>query len=245
MTKELNRQQQILAEITKELIISEEDLMGFGLHLGFTYWAIQQTRTNHSQSVEGAALHLACLWWENRLITEEEKVADLLEAVRAIGKVRLVGWVDEKLKRGIEEASVNVVGDRNQIEGMSEGIEQVQGASMNIAGGRDQVEGASVNVARGRDQVEGASVNAAGGRDQVEGASVNVAGGRDQVEGASMNVAGGRDQVEGASVNVAGGRDQGETEGASVMVVDEIEERHQAIVPVRERFMGSVNPTDV
>ena len=177
--------------------------MGFGLQLGFTYGAIQQTRTNHSQSVEGAALQLACLWWEDGMTTEEEKVADLLEAVRAIGKVRLVGWVDEKLKRGIGETSVNVVGDRNQIEGVAEGIEQVQGASVNIAGGRDQVEGASVNVA--------------GGRDQVEGAFVNVAGGRDQVE----------------------------IEGASVMVVDETEERHQAIVPVRERFVGSANPTDV
>ena len=205
LTKELSRKQQILAEITKELIINEEDLVGFGLQLDFTYGMIQQTRTNHSRSVEGAALHLACLWWEDEMFTEEEKVAILLEAVRAIGKIRLVGWVEEKL----EGAFLNMV----------EGIEEVEGDAVNVAGGRD-------------DQVEGGYVNVVGGIDQAEGSSVNVSGGTDQVEGASVNVSGGRDQVEGTSVNVAGRIDQ--VEGATVMTVD-------ANNMVRKRFVGCQN----
>ena len=174
LTKELSRQQQILAEITKELIINEEDLVGFGLQLDFTYGMIQQTRTNHSCSVEGAALHLACLWWEDEMFTEEEKVAILLEAVRAIGKIRLVGWVEEK----IEGSILNMV----------EGIDHVEGASVDVGGGRTQVEGAAVNVVGGRHQVEGAAVNVAEEIDHVEGAAVNAAGGTDHVEGGNVMI---------------------------------------------------------
>ena len=190
LTKDLSRQQQILEEITKELVIFEEDLTGFGLHLGFTHEMIQQTRTNHPGSVEGAALHLTCLWWSDGMATREEKVPTFLEAVRAIGRIRQVGWVEEKLKRGIEGSTVDVVG----------------------------------------------------GIDQVEGDSVNVVGGIDQEEGTSVNVVGGTDQEEGTSVNVVGGRDQ--IEGPSVMVVDQVEEMRDAIVPVRERFVGGATPTD-
>ena len=228
LTKELSRQQEILAEITRELITADDELMRFGLHLNFTYDMIQQTRTNHPQSVEGAALHLACLWWEDGMTTRDEKVPTLLEAVRAIGKVRQVGWVEKKLMRGIEDASLNVEGGE---------IDQarIEGASVNVAGGIDQVE------------IEGTTVNVSGGIDQGEGATVNVADGIDQgeIEGASVNVAGRIDQGEGATVNVEDRIHQEEIEGTSVMVVDETEERHQAIVPVRERFVGSENPTDV
>ena len=243
LTQELSRQQEILAEITRELITADDELMRFGLHLNFTYDMIQQTRTNHPQSVEGAALHLACLWWEDGMTTRDEKVPTLLEAVRAIGKFRQVGWVEKKLIRGIEVASVNVVGGIDQVE--------IEGTTVNVVGGIEQQEGATVNVAGGIDQVEidGATVNVVGGLEQQEGATVNVADGIDQVEieGVTVDVAGRIDQgeIEGASVNVVGRIDQGEIEGASVMVVDETEERHQAIVPVRERFVGSENPTDV
>ena len=183
LTQELSRQQGILAEITREIITTGDELTRFGIHLGFTYDMIQQTRTNHPGSVEGAALHLACLWWEDGIPTREEKVPTLLEAVRSIGKIRLVSWVEKQLMRVIE------------------------GVSVNVAGVIDQGE--------------------------IEGATVNVADGIDQAE------------IEGVTVDVAGRIDQGEIEGASVMVVDETEERHQAIVPVRERFVGSENPTDV
>ena len=107
---------------------------------------IKQTKTNHPGSVEGAALHLACLWWEDGMTTEEQKVPILLEAVRAIGKVRLMTWVEEKLKGGI-----------NRVDG-------------------------AFTIEMGRIEC---------------------------------------------------------LEGASVMVVDEAEERREAIVPVRERFVGS------
>ena len=86
------------------------------------------------------------------MTTTEEKVPTLLEAVRAIGKIRLVGWVEEKLKRGIK------------------------GFTVDIAGGRDQVEGTFLNAVGGIEEVEGAAVNVSGGIERVEGASVNVAG---------------------------------------------------------------------
>ena len=146
LTQELSRQQEMLADITNELITTDDKLTKFGLHLGFTYDMIQQTKTNHPGSVEGAALHLACLWWEDGMTTEEEKVPISLEAVRAIGKVRLVTWVEEKLKGGIN-------------------------------------------------RVDGAFAIGMGGIERLE--------------------------------------------GASVMVVDEAEERNEAIVPVRERLFGS------
>ena len=125
LTKELSRQHEILADITNELITTDDELTRFGIQLGFTYDMIQQTRTNHLRSVEGAALHLACLWWEHGMTTRHEKVPTLLEAVRAIGKIRLVGWVEEKL----------------------------EGAFVNMVEGREQAEGTSVNLARGRHQV--------------------------------------------------------------------------------------------
>ena len=146
LTQELSRQQEILTDITNELTTTDDELTKFGLHLGFTYDMIQQTKTNHPGSVEGAALHLACLWWEDGMTTEEVKVPILLEAVRAIGEVRLVTWVHEKLRGRIN-------------------------------------------------RVDGAFAIGMGGIERLE--------------------------------------------GASVMVVDEAEERNEAIVPVRERLVGS------
>ena len=125
--------------------------------------------------------------------TRDEKVPTLLEVVKAIGKIRLVSWVEEKLKREMGYSTVNMVGERHH----------------------------------------------------VEGASVNVVGMIDQEEGASMNIMGGIDEEEGDSVNVAGSRDQVEIEVPSVMIVDQTEEMRDVTVPVRERFVGSTNPTYV
>ena len=187
MKKELNRQQQILAEITKELIISEEDLMGFGLNLGFMYGRILQTRTNHPRCVEGAALHLACMWWEGGMTTGDEKVAVLLEAVERIGKNRLATWVEEKLKKGIED--------------VAGGIDEKEGPTVNMLGGIDGEEGVNVNVSGWIDGEEGATVNVSGGIDGEEGATVNVFGKIEQVEDPSMNVVGYIEQKDGVSKN--------------------------------------------
>ena len=57
------------------------------------------------------------------MTTEEEKAPIVLETVRAIGKVRLVTWVHEKLRGGINRI------DGTCTIGMG-GIERLEGASV-------------------------------------------------------------------------------------------------------------------
>ena len=61
----LNKEQSVLKKFTDQLITSDDDLVTFGLHLGYTFETVKQTKTNHPKSVEGAALDLVCLWWDH------------------------------------------------------------------------------------------------------------------------------------------------------------------------------------
>ena len=58
---------------------------------------VTQARTNHPHSVEGAALHLACQWWESDTDTYSQKAQVILQTVRSLGKHSLEGRVNEML----------------------------------------------------------------------------------------------------------------------------------------------------
>ena len=91
--RELNRDHVMLKSVTEELITSHDDLVTFGLHLGFTCDKIEQMRTNHPCSVEGAALHLAYLWWNQEKASSVNKAKVLLQSVDPLKKP----WLTNRL----------------------------------------------------------------------------------------------------------------------------------------------------
>ena len=60
LDSETNKTHIMLRKVTRILVSTDDDLMDFGLHLGFTYEMIIQKRTNNPHSVEGAAMDMAC-----------------------------------------------------------------------------------------------------------------------------------------------------------------------------------------
>ena len=76
--------------------------------MDFHYEAITQARTNHPDSVEGAALGLVCRWWDQEPETIQNKTADIIKVVKEMGKDRLVSWIEEKLLGRIDEDEVEV-----------------------------------------------------------------------------------------------------------------------------------------
>ena len=75
---EANKEQSILKRVTQVLISTDDDLMEFGLHLGFTYEMVVQRRTNNTRNVESAAMDLACHWWSYSTDTVVQKKKQLL-----------------------------------------------------------------------------------------------------------------------------------------------------------------------
>ena len=97
MRQKLNKEQSALKKFTDELITSHDDLVTFGLHLGFTCETIKQTRTNHPHSVEGAALYLVCRWWDQNPATKEQKAEILIESLQTLRKTAMVPWARKTL----------------------------------------------------------------------------------------------------------------------------------------------------
>ena len=73
--------------------------MDFGLHLGFTYEMVIQKRTNNPRSVEGAAMALACHWWDHCTDAVDRKKRKLYKSCKELNKEHLRAEVDEVLKR--------------------------------------------------------------------------------------------------------------------------------------------------
>ena len=99
--QEMNRDQVMLKSVTEELITTHDDLVTFGLHLGFTCDKIAQMRTNHPCSVEGAALHLACLWWNQGKTPSVNKAKVLLQSVDALKKPWLKSRLSTMMPTGL------------------------------------------------------------------------------------------------------------------------------------------------
>ena len=212
---------------------------------------IQQARTNHPRSVEGAALHLACLWWVAGMTTREEKNPILLDAVRAIGKIRFVNWVEDMLRGGIDcgDSTSAVVGGTEHPQSSSmveDGTEYPRSPSL-VVGGTEHLQSPSV-VMGGIEHPQSPSM-VVGGTERPQSPSV-VMGGIEHPQSPSVLV-GATEHPQSPAI-VVGETECPEMAGvverpdvSSVMVVDEIEERSNVVVPIRERFVGSANPADV
>ena len=88
-----------MRRITKRLINTDDDLLDFGLQLGFARDEIFQMKTNNPNSIETAAWGLACEWWESSKIIHDRKPDLLVEAVQAIGKLEIIGQIRDMLPR--------------------------------------------------------------------------------------------------------------------------------------------------
>ena len=86
-------------KVIKELISTNEDLMDFGLHLGFTYEMIIQKRGNNFRRVADVAMDLAHHWWVHCTETVDRKIRILYLSCKALKKEHLRATVDEVLKR--------------------------------------------------------------------------------------------------------------------------------------------------
>ncbi len=75
---EAHRDQRMLQRVTRELVTCYQDLDSFGLHLGLPYKEIDRARNNNPNNIEGAALRLACIWWDQSEESREEKLKVLL-----------------------------------------------------------------------------------------------------------------------------------------------------------------------
>ena len=91
-------EQSMLKKFTDQLITSDDDLVTFGLHLGFTCEAIKQSRTNHPHSVEGAGLDLVCRWWDQDTDTKRRKAEILIESLQPLRKTSMLPWVRNTLQ---------------------------------------------------------------------------------------------------------------------------------------------------
>ena len=78
-----------MRKVTKRLITSDEDLVDFGLHLGFEQDEITQVRTNNPHSIENAAWNLACRWWKVSTDDIHIKLNKLQTSVEVLGKFNL------------------------------------------------------------------------------------------------------------------------------------------------------------
>ena len=96
---ETNKTQMMLMKVTTILISTDDDLMNFGLQLGFTYEMVIQKRSNHPRSVEGAAMALACHWWDRCTKTVDWRKRELSSSCTTLKKEHLRGKVDEVLKQ--------------------------------------------------------------------------------------------------------------------------------------------------
>ena len=99
---ETNKTQIMLRKVTSILISTDDDLMNFGLHLGFTYEMVIQRRSNHPRSVEGAAMALACHWWDRCTKTVDGRKRELYSSCTALKKEHLRSKVDEVLKHYVD-----------------------------------------------------------------------------------------------------------------------------------------------
>ena len=99
---ETNIRQQMLRNVTRKLISTVDDLMDFGLHLGFTYEMIIHKRTNHPGSVEGAAMDLACHWWDHSTETVDWKKRKLCMLCKELKKEHLRAGLHEVLEQYVD-----------------------------------------------------------------------------------------------------------------------------------------------
>ncbi len=60
----ISTHQRMLQQVTQELVTCPQDLDSFGVHLGFSHSVIDRARNNNPNNIEGAALRLACIWWD-------------------------------------------------------------------------------------------------------------------------------------------------------------------------------------
>ena len=93
-----NKEQLALKKLTQRLITSIDDLISFGLYLGFTCNMIEQRITNNPRSVEGAAFTLACDWWSFSIKSIEEKKPELLKCCEVVNKLNLKSEIKELLE---------------------------------------------------------------------------------------------------------------------------------------------------
>ena len=93
-----NKEQLALKTVTQRLITSIDDLMSFGLYLGFTRNMIEQRITNNPRSVEGAAFALTCDWWSFEIKSGKEKKAELLKCCEVVNKLNLKSEIKELLE---------------------------------------------------------------------------------------------------------------------------------------------------
>ena len=98
LRSKLNKEQLVLKKFTDQLITCDDDLVSFGLHLGFTCETIRQTRTNHPRSVEGAALDLVCHWWDQNTDPKQRKAEILIESLECLRKTVMVPWARKILQ---------------------------------------------------------------------------------------------------------------------------------------------------
>ena len=89
-----------MRRITKRLISTDEDLLDFGLNLGFERDEIIQMKTNNPNSIETAAWCLACEWWKEGGQKYERKylINKIKKAVLDLGKLELMGSIGEMIR---------------------------------------------------------------------------------------------------------------------------------------------------
>ena len=93
-----NEEHTLLRRITKRLTSTQEELLDFGLHLGFVRDDIVQMLTNNPGSVESAGCGLACEWWKVGNESPAKRFEILCESAEAIGKHHLKETVREMIR---------------------------------------------------------------------------------------------------------------------------------------------------
>ena len=99
-----NEDHTLLRKITKRLISTQEELLDFGLHLGFGRDDIVQMLTSNPGSVESAGWGLACEWWKVGNESPAKRFEILCESAEAIGKHHLKETVREMIRDKVAQS---------------------------------------------------------------------------------------------------------------------------------------------
>ena len=97
--RESNKDERLLRDITKMLVVIEDDLIDFGLLLGFERYEIKQIYTNNPRSVENAAWELACDWWNKDRKVKSQKIQFLREAAGEMKQFQRVQHIQELIDK--------------------------------------------------------------------------------------------------------------------------------------------------
>ena len=98
LESETNKDQLVLKKVTKRLVTSKDDLIEFGLYLGFTSDMIEQKVTNSPPIIEVAAFTLACHWWNFSINSSYQKKMKLLKFCEKVKKLNLKSEIKELLE---------------------------------------------------------------------------------------------------------------------------------------------------